>query len=366
MIVHLDISQLVLDPRRSGIQRSERELMRHWPGPARLVPCVFDAAAGGMVELPAAVLDIFCQDAQPGGAEAERTRLQPHLRPGPAVRPDRLLSAELFLDPRRAGYYQDRLARRSYWLVYDFLPWLQPAWFGTGAAARLMPYLRALRAVDELAFISERTRADCAGRILRRPCAGPVIPMGGDGLGLERLAFDPARRTFVMLGTIEQRKNAAAAMRAFRGLWAEGHDVELVMIGTTDPDSTEEMHLLEGLGAERRFRHLRHLSDAGVRAELRRARALLFPSEGEGYGIPPMEALHAGMPVIIAASLPAVAGQPGLGQVRLQQVTPGTIAEAVRRMLDDDTAARLWHEAGQLHVLGWAEFARHVARWVQG
>ena len=45
--VFLDLSQLVHDPARTGIQRAERELIRHWPGPAPLVPCWFDRARGG-------------------------------------------------------------------------------------------------------------------------------------------------------------------------------------------------------------------------------------------------------------------------------------------------------------------------------
>lgn len=364
MIVHLDVSQLVQDPRRSGIQRSERELMRHWPGPAPLVPCRYDPETGRMIELPAEVLDIFCQDALPGGVPAELARLQPLLSQGTSVEPGRLLNAELFLDPRRADYYRTTEAR-SYWLVYDFLPWLRPSWFGIGAPARLMPYVKSLRFIDELAFISAHTRSDCATRILRRPCPGPVIPMGGDGLGLERQVFDASRQAFVMLGTIEQRKNAAAAMRAFLDLWMGGEDATLVMIGAVDPDSVDELHLLQTLEGDHRFRHLQNLSDAGVRDELRRARAVLFPSEGEGFGIPPMEALHAGLPVIVAASLPAIVDQPDLGQIRLQEVTPATIAEAVRQLLDDGTAAGLWEEAGRMHVAGWAEFAQQIAEWVQ-
>ena len=365
MTIHLDISQLVLDPRRSGIQRSERELIRHWPGPAPLIPCRFDPFSGQMHELPVGVLKALCDDAPVGGVEAELRMLKPYLRNRKAVQPQRLLSAELFLDPLRAAYYRNSTAQ-TFWLVYDFLPWLDPDWFSTGSAARLMPYLQALRSVQHLGFISARTRDDCAARVLRRACDGPVLPLGGDGLGLEPQQFDPARRSFVMLGTIEQRKNAAPAMRAFMHLWREGSAAELVMIGTVSPDATEELELLAALEHEPRFRLLRNLSDAGVRDALRQARAMLFPSEGEGFGIPPMEALHAGMPVIVSEHLPALAGQPGLGQLRLAAVTPDTIATAVRTLLEDAQAARLWDAAAQLKVPGWADFGRSVAAWVQG
>ncbi len=366
MTVHLDISQLVRDPRRSGIQRAERELIRHWPGPARLAPCRFDPQTRQLHALPESILDALCGDAAPGGLQVEILRLQRHLTQGEPVRPDRLLSAELFLDPDRAAFYH-RIAppTRTYWLIYDFIPWLQPEWFSVGSGSRLMPYLRALRTVPNLAFISERTRQDCAERVVRRPLDGPVIPMGADGLGLERQRFDARRRSFVMLGTIEHRKNALAVLEAFQALWQDGLDAELVLIGALAPEATKEARLMQALQHEPRFRHLRGLPDSGVREELRRARAMLFPSIGEGYGIPPMEALHAGIPVVISDTLPAIEGQPALGQLRLSTVTPSTVAAAVQTLSDDDAAAALWHDAARMRVPTWADFAASMARWVQ-
>ena len=363
-MIHLDLSQLLLDPRQSGIQRAERALIRHWPRDVPLAPCVFDAESGAMRGLPAGLLEALRGEPAAGGVAAELARLRRFCRPGAIVRPERLLTAELFLDAGRAAYYARRRAP-SYWVVYDFLPWLQPDWFGTGAAGRLMPYVHALRHVSHLAFISERTRVDCAERVLRRPQPGPVIPMGADGLGLERQFFAPGRQSFVMLGTIEPRKNAAAAIRAFKALWAQGVEAELVMIGLLPPDAVAERALIRSVSGDARFRHLQDLPDAGVREALRRARAMVFPSQGEGYGIPPMEALHAGIPVIVAADLPALAGHSARGVLALDPVDPGTIAAAVRAMLDDATARRLWEEAAGLRIPGWAEFAQGVARWVQ-
>ncbi len=367
MTIHIDISQLVRDPRRSGIQRAERELIRHWPGPSPLLPCRFDPATGGMQALPREVLAVLCEDAPPGGVPAEQHRLARYLRPGAAVKPERLVNAELFVDPARAAFYTALPAScRPYWLVYDFLPWLHPEWFSLGSAARLMPYLDALLHVRELAFISVRTREEFVQRIARRPCDGPVIPMGGDGLGLERQRFEGGRRTFVMLGTIEPRKGALPAMEAFRRLWQGGAEARLVMIGHVSPDAGQEQDMLRVLAGERRFRHLQDLPDSGVREALRSARAMLFPSTGEGFGIPPMEALHAGVPVIVSEQLPALAGQPSHGQIRLSEPSAEAIMAAVRSLLDDATCERLWADAAAMPVPGWADFAQGVAAWVQG
>jgi glycosyltransferase involved in cell wall biosynthesis len=99
---------------------------------------------------------------------------------------------------------------------------------------------------------------------------------------------------------------------------------------------------------------------------LRTARAMIFPSEGEGYGIPPMEALHAGIPVIVSQHLPAIAGLPALGQLRLDTITPGALMQAVRHLLDDTTGQALWHDAARMPVPTWSDFAHRIAAWVQG
>lgn len=365
MTIHLDISQLVLDPRRTGIQRAERELIRHWPGPAPLIPCRFDVSTEQLVELPTAIFDILCADAPPGGPSMELGSLQPYLQ-GKPVQPHRLLNAELFVEPARARFYEACHQRcRRYWLVYDFLPWLHPEWFSTGSAARLMHYLHALRSIDDVAFISAGTRNDYSTRVGRQPVCGPVIPMGSDGLDLEMQSFDPDRIAFVMLGTLEPRKNAAPVMQAFEWLWQQGADARLVMIGATSPDAPAELEMLERLAGDPRFTHLRDLPDGGVRQALRGARALLFPSEGEGYGIPPMEALHAGIPVVVSAGLPALQAQPALGQIRLDIASVETIAAAVMELLDNGRCQQLWDEAARMPVPGWADFAAGVAAWVQ-
>jgi glycosyltransferase involved in cell wall biosynthesis len=167
-----------------------------------------------------------------------------------------------------------------------------------------------------------------------------------------------------MLGRLESRKNPAAGMRAFQRLWAESADAGLTLIGAPEKDAREEQALVRELAGHERFRHFEHLPDAGVREILSQARAMLFPSQGEGYGIPPMEALHAGIPVIVWAGLPALEGMPAHGQIRLPEITPERIADAVRILLDDAAAARLWAEAAAMPTPTWRDFASAVAEWI--
>jgi glycosyltransferase involved in cell wall biosynthesis len=87
-----------------------------------------------------------------------------------------------------------------------------------------------------------------------------------------------------------------------------------------------------------------------------------MPSEVEGFGLPPYEALHAGIPSIASAALP-IAALLRDGAVLLQRMDEDSIAAAVRMLLDDTEAPKLWQSAALAHLPTWAEFGRKLADW---
>jgi glycosyltransferase involved in cell wall biosynthesis len=357
--VHIDVTNLLREPIRTGIQRVERELIRHWPEGSRLVPVI--AGRRSFRVLPRGVLAALAEDRPVQG----RFSLAPGLRAGSGRL--RLLNPELFFDAGRAGLYSGLIRERAGWvgwLLYDFLPWLAPGYFHRGAAMAGMAFLDVLRMVPNVAHISAQTCREYEARIMRGTGRkGPVVSLGGDGLGLARQVFSPRRRLFVALGTLEPRKNVAAILEAFGQLWARGCDAELAVIGMLRPGTAREAELLHRFRDETRLRYVGVADDATVRATLAEARALVSASEAEGFGLPPLEALHAGIPVI-ATSQPSLEMLPAQGQIRLAAASPAAIAAAVATMLDDPAAERLWREAATLQVGSWRDFARGVADWV--
>jgi glycosyltransferase involved in cell wall biosynthesis len=217
-----------------------------------------------------------------------------------------------------------------------------------------------------LAFLSRATRSDYVNRISHgRPASGdlPVIDPGADGLGLERQAFAQERRDFVAIGTVEPRKNPAALLRAFEWLWNDGVSAHLVVAGHISPDA----------GVHGFFtRHannplltvLEQPSDETLRQHLRRARAVVMPSEAEGFGLPPYEALQAGIPAIASARLPSAALMTA-GALLLDRMDPASIAGAVRQMIDETEASRLWSAAGTMRLPRWSDFGRRLSEWAQ-
>jgi glycosyltransferase involved in cell wall biosynthesis len=126
---------------------------------------------------------------------------------------------------------------------------------------------------------------------------------------LERLR---SRASFLMVGTLEPRKGHEQALQAMELLWAQGLEANLVIIGKEGWMVGELVERLKGHA--QRDRHLfwlQGVSDEMLEELYRSSRALLAASQGEGFGLPLIEAAQYGLP-IIARDLPVfreVAGE---------------------------------------------------------
>lgn len=112
---------------------------------------------------------------------------------------------------------------------------------------------------------------------------------------------------FVALGTIEARKNHLLLLHVWRALVERlgAAAPKLIIIGQRGWECEQVVDLLERCNALRAVvREVPRCNDAELATWLRHAQALLFPSFAEGYGLPLIEALAAGVPVI-ASDLPA-------------------------------------------------------------
>ncbi len=354
----VDCTELHDSPVRTGIQRVVREMLRHWPadGP-RLHTARFDGT--GLVRLPDRAVRLLTEE-EPGAralscAEVKHRLVQ--IAAGQIVTrlPDRaaVLIPEVFYDPLRARFHVERAVapdRRTplAMLAYDFIPFLQPDLFRLRSVAPLMGYLETIRAAASVAHISARTRHDYLTRIMRDASAptGPVLPLGADGLAVERQTWRADRRAIVCLGSIDGRKNQHLIAAGFMSLWRAGIDAPLVLIGRAFG------HVDLGWIAEARefpqFRWLKDASDADIARELRQARATIYASTSEGFGLPPVESLGIGIPVIASVAIPSLEMLPGSGKMNLAEVTSASIAVAVAAMMRDRVAERLWAEAASL------------------
>jgi glycosyltransferase involved in cell wall biosynthesis len=134
-------------------------------------------------------------------------------------------------------------------------------------------------------------------------------------------------------------KNHVNLLRAAKLLIANDHpDLHLVFTGARH-GAAQVNKEIQNLGLRRHVRILEY-QDRTMVAELHRhARALAFVSKFEGFGIPILEAFHAGTPVVCSASCscPEVAGD---AAVLVDEHSPQAIAAGIRRVLEDPALAQ--------------------------
>jgi len=197
------------------------------------------------------------------------------------------------------------LHRRQIVVIHDAAVFRHPEHFRTGYTAFHRALNRILARRARLATVSEFSRRELASVLNLSPDSVAVAPNSADHL--RNITPDPAvierlglttRPYFVALGNLTPNKNLAVAIRALSRLADPA--VRLVIIG----DRPGAVFDRSAFPADPRVIFAGRRSDAEIAALLSGAQALVFSSLYEGFGIPPLEAMTLGCPVI-ASDIPA-------------------------------------------------------------
>ena len=157
------------------------------------------------------------------------------------------------------------------------------------------------------------------------------------------------RRWFVFPSFTWNHKNHGLLRRAFATVAAREHDVMLVLTGGEGPAEHHVRDQVAAMGLRGRVRRTGLIPRRDVLAIVRGAVALTWPSRYEGFGLPVLEAMSLGTPVLSsdAAALPEVTG----GAATLLGVDdPQAWDEAMTRMLQDGEERARLAAAGREHV----------------
>jgi glycosyltransferase involved in cell wall biosynthesis len=204
---------------------------------------------------------------------------------------------------------------------------------------------RACRLAERVVTISESGKADVeaiygvpAGRIdvvvpgvsnaYRRPSAAELDAF--------RAREEMAGRFLLHVGTLQPRKNIPVLLRALARL--HDRDVRLALVGGKGWLYDEIFAQVEALGLRERVRFIGYVDDADLPLWYGACAALVFPSLYEGFGLPVVEAMACGAPVIAArtSSLPEAGGDAAL---YFDPHDDGMLAGQIDRLLGDPALA---------------------------
>jgi glycosyltransferase involved in cell wall biosynthesis len=219
-------------------------------------------------------------------------------------------------------------------VVYDMVAFdasLRPS-RRSGVIERLtLPY--ALRRAAGVVCISEATAAALGARFARARNV-IVAPLGvSAALRPSPDPADPAGDFVLAVGTLEPRKNLPRLVKAYSSLprsLQQAHP--LVVVGRIGWDASDTVSALRGLGD--RCRLLGQVSDARLAALYERCTVFAYPSLGEGFGLPVLEAMAAGAAVVTSdrSSLPEVGGD---AVEYADPANAASIRQALERLLTD-------------------------------
>jgi glycosyltransferase involved in cell wall biosynthesis len=260
--------------------------------------------------------------------------------------------------------------------VHDLIPLILPAYRGS-LLVRLYTRLvaAAARKAEAIITVSRASERDIV-RYLHIPperihvtheAVGEAFrPVEGEArLAAIRQKYALPERYLLYLGGFDQRKNLSALLRAFALLVNKKRQARLVVAGRLpgrdSPLFPDPRRLVRELGVGERVTFTGWVPEGDKPALLSGATAFVFPSLYEGFGLPPLEAMACGTPVIASnhSSLPEVVGE---GGILVEPADVEALAEAMGVLwIDDALRAELRQRAlAQADKFSWKQTAQET------
>ncbi|MBU1213224.1 MAG: glycosyltransferase family 4 protein [Alphaproteobacteria bacterium] len=322
-------------------------------------------------------------DHKSAGGDAARSRRLAQLRwrssPGFAGMPRDALylnvAQHAFEYPRFFRWLDERPDVKTVFLVHDLLPLDYPEYFRSGYKDRFEQRTRTIleRAsaiITTSHAVKDRLRREFARR--QRPCVAiHVEPLPSQlPTAMSVPVEDPHLREqpyFVILGTIEPRKNHLLLLNVWRRIAEEtAHPPRLVIVGNRGWENEQVVDILErSTLVKPHVIECSGLDDVGLVRLLANSRGLLMPSFAEGYGLPIVEALTLGVPVV--ATDIAVFNEVAQGRAVMRHPTDGPgWQSAIEQLADVGTPlARSAREMAQgFRAPQWPAYFEGVTRFL--
>jgi glycosyltransferase involved in cell wall biosynthesis len=230
--------------------------------------------------------------------------------------------------------------------------------------ARYLP--RTLYTADRLIAVSDATAGELSDRL---GCDSRVVRTIHEGVDREfaagaddELPPEMPESYLLFVSTLEPRKNVVGVLEAYRLLVEWGYGGDLVLVGRWGWRTEAIRHELANSSVRSRIHHLDYVERSRLATMYAHADALLFPSWLEGFGLPLIECMACGTPVVTSgsSSMPEIAGP---AAVYVDPSSPHGIASATAALLRDPEHRNRLVELGKERAqrFRWDDAARATA-----
>jgi glycosyltransferase involved in cell wall biosynthesis len=215
--------------------------------------------------------------------------------------------------------------------VHDLLPLQHPDFFSDELVRKFDSFLELIKAADLILVSNEDVKNQVKHTFNKKDVQVVQLP---SAYNQTPPTLEP-KSQFLVVGTLEPRKNHLAILDSFERLHQAHPDIELVLVGNLGWKYTDIVHRISTMQNRGvRLRWIKNLSDEDLQREYQQAIALLYPSHYEGYGLPVVEALSQSTPVI-TSNRPAMRLFTNFGGVSLiNPENSDELCAEMARMLD--------------------------------
>lgn len=253
--------------------------------------------------------------------------------------------------------------------IHDLIPLLYRDHAPRSKKNRLYPVYRRLitrvaESADAIISVSESTRGDIIKHLL--PEGEAKIAVIHEGVNpVFRPVDRPARAgvEFLFVGRRDPYKNLPMLIQSLHDVRRQGHDARLRIIGGDDPRYPEARELANRLNLGDAVHWSGYVPDRELLDAYQQTDVFVLPSRYEGFGLPVLEAMACGTPVICSntSSLPEVAGDAAL---LIDPSAPATLTEAMEQLMREPDLRKTLSDKGLARAaqFTWEETARKTMR----
>ncbi len=258
---------------------------------------------------------------------------------------------------------------------HDLAIYKHPEWFPTQMFSTRLLVPQSLKRARRVIAVSQATKNDISELFNVEEKKMVVIPEAADTELLPlndrhhdmRTTYKLPPRYVLYVGTIEPRKNLPTLFRAWHEV-SQHHpellrDTKLILAGGVGFGGEDILPQIKKMKLGDSVRHLGYVSHNHKILLLRGATAFVFPTSYEGFGLPVLEAMQLGVPVVTTntSSIPEVTGD---AAVLTDPGDPSALADALVRVLTDETLRTKLSSRGkdQAKQFSWARTAVETLR----